>query len=270
MSSTDSSLQIKEFKLEMGGYRLQAKSLRLPGNSDQKNPTLVFLHDSLGCIQLWRDFPEKLALATQYNAFLYDRQGYGQSEPFGIEQRKTTYLEEEARILAEVLQKADIEQAILFGHSDGGSIALVAAAEYPELIKGIITEGAHVFVEGITLTGIREAVEAYKNTSLPQKLAKYHGDKTEAVFRAWTDTWLSPDFRNWNIENYLQKIKCPALIIQGKKDEYGSEAQVESIVQHSGGKAEKWMIPGIGHSPHKEAPKDVLRRSADFIRHSIL
>jgi pimeloyl-ACP methyl ester carboxylesterase len=270
MSSTASSLQTKEFRLEMGGYSLQAKSLSFPANNNEEPPALVFLHDSLGCIQLWRDFPEKLALATQCNAFLYDRQGYGQSDPFDAEQRKATYLEEEAHVLAEVLQKAGIEQAVLFGHSDGGSIALVAAAIYPELIKGIITEGAHMFVEDITLAGIREAVEAYKSTSLPQKLAKYHGDKTDRVFRAWTDTWLSPGFRNWNIENYLSKIKCPALIIQGKKDEYGSEAQVDSIVQQSGGKAERWMIPGIGHSPHKEAPEDVLGRSAEFIRHSIL
>ena len=270
MGTSASSLQEKEYKIEMGGYSLQAKSLLLKGDNKQEAPTLVFLHDSLGCIQLWRDFPERLAVATQYDAFLYDRRGYGQSSPFGSEERGTSYLEEEAHILAQVLQKAGIKQTILFGHSDGGSIALVAAAEYPGLIKGIITEGAHVFVEEITLAGIREAVAAYQTTPLPQKLARYHDDKTERVFRAWTDTWLSPDFRNWNIEKYLPKVKCPALIIQGEKDEYGTEAQVNSIVQQSGGEAEKWMIPGIGHSPHKEASEEVLQGSADFCKALLL
>lgn len=270
MSPNATSLQEHEEKIEMDGYTLHTKHLRLPSNTSQERPTLVFLHDSLGCIQLWRDLPEKLTLATQCDAFLYDRQGYGQSAPFSIEHRKPTYLEEEAHILEEVLQKAGIQQAILFGHSDGGSIALVAAAEYPERIKGIITEGAHVFVEEITLTGIRTAVDAYQSTPLPQKLAKYHGDKTERVFRAWTDTWLSPGFRSWNIEKYLPRIQCPALIIQGENDEYGTEAQVDAIVEQTGGKAEKWMIPGIGHSPHKEAPELVLQGSADFCKAVLL
>ena len=266
MGKTAHSLQEKEGRLAMEGYTLHTKSLLLPGNEANNKPVLVFLHDSLGCIQLWRDFPAKLALATQCNVFLYDRQGYGQSDPFGPGQRKTTYLEEEAHILAAVLQKAGIEHVILFGHSDGGSIALVAAAEYPDLVKGIITEGAHVFVEEITLAGIREAVKAYQNTSLPQKLAKYHGDKTEQVFRAWTDTWLSPEYRDWNIEEYLPRIECPALIIQGTADEYGTEAQVDAIVEQAGGKAEKWMIPDVGHSPHKEAPEEVLQKSTEFLR----
>lgn len=263
-------MEKKESYLKLGQQVLKAQKINPDSLGANKRPTLVFLHDSLGCIQLWRDFPEKLAVATQCNAFLYDRRGYGQSSSFGPEERSASYLEEEAHTLAQVLQKAGIRQAILFGHSDGGSIALVAAAEYPGLIKGIITEGAHVFVEEITLAGIREAVAAYQTTPLPQKLAKYHGDKTERVFRAWTNTWLSPAFRNWNIEKYLPEIKCPALIIQGEEDEYGTEAQVNRIVQQSGGEAEKWMIPGIGHSPHKEAPEEVLERSSRFIKERLL
>lgn len=266
MGTTASYFTEYDEKIEIDGYSLHTKRLCLPLNAGQEKPTLVFLHDSLGCTQLWRDFPQKLALATQCDVFLYDRQGYGQSAPFGNEQRKATYLEEEAHVLAKVLKEAGIEEAILFGHSDGGSIALVAAAEYPELIRGMITEGAHVFVEEITLAGIREAVKAYQTTSLPQKLAKYHNVKTEAVFHAWTDTWLSSGFREWNIEEYLPRIQCPGLIIQGTADEYGTEAQVDAIVEQAGGKAEKWMIPGIGHSPHKEAPELVLQGSADFCK----
>ena len=228
-------------------------------------PVLVFLHDSLGCIRLWRDFPEKLAQATGCTTLVYDRQGYGQSSPFQSINRGLDYLEQEADVLARLLEKQQIPQAILFGHSDGGSIALIAAAKYKYRINAIITEGAHVFVEELTLAGIRKAVEAYQTTDLPQKLQKYHGAKTEAVFRAWTDTWLSDSFRSWNIEHFLRSIHCPALIIQGAQDEYGTLAQVEAVVQQAQGPAQQLILPGIGHTPHREAPEQVLEKSAQFI-----
>src|SRR5262249_47331630 len=148
----------------------------------------------LGCITLWRDFPVNLAKLTGCNAIIYDRQGYGQSSHFDSKRSKE-YLEKEAEILAKLLEKCNIKKAILFGHSDGGSISLIAAARYPDRITGVITEGAHVFVEEITLQGIREAKELYKNTNLKEKLAKYHGEKTEDVFKAWTETWLSEEFQ---------------------------------------------------------------------------
>lgn len=232
----------------------------LPGK-----PVLVLLHDSLGCIKLWRDFPEKMAQATGYTALVYDRQGYGQSSPFQSINRGLDYLEQEADVLERLLEKLQIVQAILFGHSDGGSIALIAAAKYKSRINAIITEGAHVFVEEVTLAGIREAVEAYQTTDLPQKLQKYHGTKTEPVFRAWTDTWLSDSFRSWNIEHFLPAILCPALIIQGEEDEYGTLAQVEAVAQQAQGPAQQLILPGIGHTPHREAPEQVLEKSAHFI-----
>ena len=259
-------MQKEDFQIEIDGNHLQARRLLQQDSSALHRPTLVFLHDSLGCIQLWRNFPEKLAEATACNALIYDRLGYGRSAPAGPEKREKDYLEKEAHVLVKVLQKAGIQQAILFGHSDGGSIALIAAAEYPELINGIITEGAHVFVEDITLAGIREAVKAYETTSLPQKLAKYHGNKTEWVFYAWTDTWLSPRFRDWNIEQYLPKIKCPVLVIQGGEDEYGSIRQVEAIVEQVKGPAEQLIIAGAGHSPHKEAAEVTLTGANEFLR----
>ncbi len=166
-------------------------------------PAIVFLHESLGCVELWRDFPKKLGEITLCNVLVYDRLGYGRSGPFTTSKRGNGYLETEADILIEVLKVCSIEKAILFGHSDGGSISLIAAAKYPSYIIGIITEGAHIFVEDITLNGIREAEKAWYTTNLKERLQKYHGDKTEALFWAWANTWLNDAFQSWNIENFL-------------------------------------------------------------------
>lgn len=231
----------------------------------EDRPSFVFLHDSLGCIELWRDFPELVSEATACNLLVYDRQGYGKSSPFGSSDRGNNYLEVEADVLNLLLEKLGIHHVILFGHSDGGSIALIAAAKYPEKIKGVITEGAHIFVEDITLQGIKNAVEAYRTTNLKEKLTKYHGDKTDAVFWAWAKTWLTDEFKTWNIEHFLPNIKCPVLVIQGEKDEYGSLAQVNGIVKQVSGKAERLIIPSIGHTPHKEAEEVVLEKTTQFI-----
>jgi len=233
---------------------------RFPGR-----PTLVFLHDSLGCIALWRDFPERLGALTQCNVFVYDRHGYGQSGPLLQSERSPDYLESEAAVLAALLDDYALHSPILFGHSDGGSIALLTAALYPEKVAAVITEGAHVLVEEITLAGIREAIVAYQHTDLKEKLEKYHGAHTEAMFRAWTDTWTAEHFSNWNITSFLPAIVCPVLVIQGEADEFGSEQQVDSIVSGVSGKATKLYIPDIKHSPHKEAPEYILTQVAAFI-----
>jgi pimeloyl-ACP methyl ester carboxylesterase len=229
-------------------------------------PTIVFLHDSLGCIQLWRSFPRELGQLTQCNVLAYDRQGYGASAAFTTPQRRNDYLETEADTLVKLLDACGIDKAILFGHSDGGSIALIAAAKFPERCTAVITEGAHIFVEEITLTGIRNTVKAWQSTGLKLVLQKYHGNRTEAVFLAWTDTWLSPEFRSWNIENFLPLVKCPVLVIQGEKDEFGSMAQVDGIVSQVSGKVEKWIVPGVGHTPHKDSKEKVLDQTAAFIK----
>lgn len=231
----------------------------------EDRPTLIFLHDSLGCIELWRDFPQQLGQATHCNVLIYDRQGYGKSSQFGSADREHNYLEVEADVLNELMEKLSIKSAILFGHSDGGSIALIAAAKYPEKIKGVITEGAHIFVEDITLKGIKDAVEAFRTTNLRQKLTKYHGDKTKAVFWAWAKMWLSEEFESWNIEHFLPHIKCPVLVIQGEEDEYGSLAQVNGIISQIAGETQKYSIPSVGHTPHKEAKELVLTKTAAFI-----
>ena len=182
------------------------------------NPTIVFLHDSLGCIELWRDFPDKLVAATHCNMLIYDRLGYGKSDPLPTHNRPVNYMEKEADLLNDLLVEYKIEQAILFGHSDGGTIALLAASMYPQRISAVITEATHIFVEEITLKGIYAAKEAYEQTNLRERLQKYHGNKTDTMFNAWVQTWTSPNYRNWNIEHFLPGIHCPVLFIQGETD----------------------------------------------------
>lgn len=234
--------------------------------TNPERPTLVFLHDSLGCIPLWKDFPEKLGQLTDCNVIIYDRIGYGKSQPFSNPKRDNFYIEKEADILNQLLEKWNVKDAILFGHSDGGSIALITAAKYPDRISGIITEGAHIFVEEITLQGIREAIQLYETTDLKSRLEKYHGTNTEEMFWAWAGTWTTNTFQNWSIENILHNIKCPALIIQGEDDEYGSLEQVEGILKGIGKQSEKLIIPKIKHTPHKEIPELILSKSALFIK----
>jgi pimeloyl-ACP methyl ester carboxylesterase len=250
-----------DYFLDIDGVSLHV----VPDIRDIRKPFIVFLHDSLGSVSLWKDFPEKLRKATGLNMVIYDRQGYGKSVPFEDGDRDNDYLEKEADTLVEIIEELDLGRVILFGHSDGGSIALIAAAKYPERISGIITEGAHVLVEEITLLGIRTAKNKFNTTDLKQRLAKYHEDKTQAVFDAWAETWLSDEFRGWNIEHFLPEIKCPALIIQGEDDEYGSAMQVERIAEQVSGKVEVLLLPGVGHTPHKQAADLVLERSAKFI-----
>lgn len=234
-------------------------------NNYKGKPTLVFLHDSLGCTELWRDFPDKLGETMQCNVLVYDRLGYGKSDPMPTHVRPVDYMEHEADVLNELLTKLDIRDAILFGHSDGGTIALLTAAKHPERVKAVICEAAHIFVEEVTLKGIREAMEAYKTTGLPERLQKYHGDNTDTLFKAWTETWTRADFRNWNIEHLLPKVNCPLLFIQGEADEFGTLEQLNKTVAQVSGRAEECIISNVGHTPHKEAPDEVLGTVKRFI-----
>lgn len=235
----------------------------------RERPTIIFLHDSLGCVTLWREFPIMLGNATNCNVLVYDRQGYGKSAPLTTAVRNNSYLETEADILCLLIEQCGVPDAILFGHSDGGSIALITAAKCQSRVIGVVTEGAHIFVEEITLNGIREAVQAYHTTNLKERLQKYHGDKTDAVFEAWTKTWLSDAFKSWNIEHFLPQIQCPVLVIQGEADEYGSIAQVNGIAEQVAGDAHKLLIGLTGHTPHREARDIVLQRTSAFIQEVI-
>jgi pimeloyl-ACP methyl ester carboxylesterase len=250
-----------EKKLIVDGVKLAVKQIPIEDN----DKTIVFLHDSLGCIELWRDFPRQVGKAANCNVLIYDRQGYGKSDPFTTAGRLPDYMEKEADVLIQLLDNLGIDRVSLFGHSDGGSIALIAASKYPDRIDGVITEGAHIFVEEISLTGIKEAIKAYDTTDLKVRLQKYHGDKTGDVFWAWAGTWLKAEFAEWSIENFLPDIVCPVLVIQGENDEFGSIAQVDGIYGQVSGSASKLVVAATGHNPHKDTSDLVISETVKFL-----
>ena len=259
-------ISTEDFYVQAAGHKLRVRRLTHPGSDGQDSrPTLVFLHEGLGAIEMWHDLPKVLLEKTGCNGLLYDRWGHGKSDPIDV-QRTLRYIHEAAvGSVPEVLKNLGVEDTILIGHSEGGSIALIFAAEYPELVRGLITEAAHVFVEESTLKGIREAVEAYQTTDLKEKLARYHDNNTEEIFRAWYETWLSPEFKHWNIEDYLPRVTCPVLVIQGEDDPYATEAQVEAIASQVAGPAKPLLIPDCAHIPHKEATDRVVKEMTEFI-----
>ncbi len=253
-----------KFDIYAAKRRLSAEYIMPQAKTDNR-PVLVFLHEGLGSIGQWRDFPERICIATDCPALVYDRWGYGGSNPL-TEPRRPDYLHDEALLsLPEVLKQCAIDKPIFIGHSDGGSIAIIYGGTYPQKVAGIITEAAHVFVEDVTVEGIKRAVKVYESTDLKSRLAKFHGSNTELMFRGWADIWLSPEFRDWNIENYLPNIICPLIAIQGKDDEYGTPAQVEAIVGKVAGHVRRLMIDNCGHIPHVQAMEQVFAKMVNFI-----
>lgn len=235
-------------------------------DGDPKNPCLVFLHEGLGCVGMWKDFPTQLCQATNCPGLVYDRLGYGESSP-SLAKRTVHYLHHCALIeLPQVLSALVPNQpVILIGHSDGGSIALIYAAEKPTHLLGIATEASHVFVDAETLEGIKATDAAFGRGELAG-LSKYHGQKTDHIYKAWSETWQSPWFRHWNIEYLLPSIECPAMVIQGLDDQYGTMDQVDAIVSKIGGHVEKVMIDNCGHAPHLQHPRKVQKLVEKFIR----
>lgn len=231
-----------------------------------KKDTLVFLHDSLGCIQLWRDFPKQLAEVTGCNILIYDRLGYGKSEAMLSAERDLNYLELEADILNSLLEILNINNAILFGHSDGGSIALIAGSKYKHRIKALIIEAGHIFRDELTLQGVQAAKIAYTTSNIAEKLSKYHGSKVDMLYKAWVNTWLKDEFEHWNIEHFLKNITCNLLFIQGEKDDYGTMEQLYRTIKQCSGKTNALIIPNIGHTPHKEIPNFIIEKVSIFIK----
>ncbi len=250
--------------LQAAGHRLHAERL-LPSHANP-GPTVVFLHEGLGSIGQWRDFPAQLCALAGLPGLVYERWGFGRSDPL-TGPRPKDYLHREAQdSLPDVLAACGIaDPPILFGHSDGGSIALLFAAAYPDRTLAVISEAAHVFVEEVCLVGIRVARTAYEQGDLRKGLHRYHGTNTDIMFRGWCDTWLRSDFRDWNIERELHQIACPTLVIQGADDEYGTRAQVDTIAAGISGPTEISWLPGCAHVPHHQARELVLATTARFI-----
>jgi pimeloyl-ACP methyl ester carboxylesterase len=226
-------------------------------------PVIVFLHEALGSIRQWKDFPAGLCAATELRGLVFDRLGHGLSSPLPG-RRSPDYLREEGEDrLPEILRAAGIDRPVLFGNSDGGSIALYFAAAHAA--TAVICEAAHVVLEEFTLEGIRRFADSWATTDVAQRLARSHGDKTEALFHNWHDTWLSPAFARFDMTDRLSRITCPSLVIQGGLDQYGSAAQVKAIVDGIGAPARAWILPEAGHAPHLEQQELVIDRVRAFL-----
>jgi pimeloyl-ACP methyl ester carboxylesterase len=226
-------------------------------------PTIVMLHEGLGSIALWKDFPEHVAQGTGCGVFLYSRYGHGHSERLA-EKRTVNYLHHEAKIvLPALLAETGIQRPILFGHSDGAAIALIYAGTYPNSPRALILEAPHEFVEELAVKSIAAAKVAFETTDLAHKLGRYH-DHVDATFWGWNDIWLDPDFRAWNIESYLDSVHCPVLVIQGEDDEYGTVAQIVAI-QARIPAAQVLLLRHCGHSPHRDQQGATLDRVAEFV-----
>lgn len=235
-----------------------------------QQPELVFLHDSLGSITTWGSFPETVCARLNMRGLVYDRQGHGMSDPLPTTYRASDYHFKEVEILVSLLSSLSIQQAVLFGHSDGGTIALLAAALYPDKIVGVISEAGHVFVEPKTIEGIIAAKEYYEqHKGLKSRLSKHHGDKATALLKAWTENWLRPEFRGWNIESHLQRINCPVLVIQGEEDEFATTSQVEAICSRVSGRSIPHVIGETGHIPHKTAEEEVVNAVEKFLANTL-
>jgi pimeloyl-ACP methyl ester carboxylesterase len=224
---------------------------------------VVLLHEGLGSVSMWREFPSALATRAGRRVMAYSRFGHGQSDR-PARPHTPDFMHQEAALLPRILDASGIERAILFGHSDGGSIALLAAAQSPARVAALVLEAPHVFVEDISITSIEQTTAGYETSDLRARLARHHDD-VDVAFRGWSDVWLSPEFRAWNLEAFLPRITCPTLLIQGEQDEYGTLRQLDAIQQQLSGPVERLVLPDCGHSPHRDRPEDVLAAASRFL-----
>ncbi|CAJ0822502.1 2-succinyl-6-hydroxy-2, 4-cyclohexadiene-1-carboxylate synthase [Ralstonia flaminis] len=258
------SLDAAETWITTVNGRLYAK--RWGGTADGAVlPPIVLLHDSLGCVELWRDFPQRLAQATGRAVIAYDRLGFGQSDPhrgpIGAD-----FIRQEAHTgFSALIDQLGVERFIAFGHSVGGGMAVSIAAAYPDRCVGLITESAQAFVEAQTREGIRTAQAQFAEPGQMSRLERYHGDKAHWVLDAWVSTWLSPAFADWCLDEELLGVRCPVLAMHGTEDEYGSTAQPERIVTLAGAPARLALLQRCGHVPHREQEATVLDAVRAFV-----
>lgn len=235
------------------------------GAVESAYPVVVFLHEGLGSIGLWKDYPEKFCRENGFTGLVFSRYGYGQSTPRPAEERwPLTFMHAQAHeVLPAFFSKLGLEKPWLFGHSDGASIALLYAARYPAAVSGIVVAAPHILVEDLTIKSIEEARATYLSTDLRAKLARYHADP-DSAFWGWNDIWLDPAFRAWNIEDQLALIACPVLAVQGEDDEYGTLKQINGI-KRKASQTRLLVLPKCGHSPHRDQPEALTQEVAQFI-----
>ena len=227
---------------------------------------LVFLHEGLGSIRQWRDFPAQVAAAAGCRALVYDRYGYGQSDLLAEPRRTVRFMHDEALIaLPEILSSLRIENPVLVGHSDGASIALIHAGA-GHAVRAVVAMAPHVFIEPICLSSIAKATQTFESTDLAQKLGRYHRDARK-TFYGWADVWLDPDFKGWDIRaDYLPGVRCPVLAIQGHDDEYGTMAQLDEIAARVAGPCTLLKLDNCGHSPFRDRAAEVMSKVSSFVK----
>ena len=248
--------------LDIGSQRLEYRML---GSRPDTAPTLVLLHEGLGCVGLWGDFPDRLAAATGLGIFVYSRAGYGKSSPVKLP-RPTRYMHDEAReTLPRLLETIGFQHGLLVGHSDGASIAAIYAGSHQDhRVGGLVLIAPHFFTEDPGIAAIAEARKAYETSDLRQRLARWHADADNA-FRGWNDVWLDPDFRKWDITEFLAYIRVPVLIVQGEDDQYGTVKQIEAAEKECYCPVEVALLKGARHSPQRDAPEATLKAITEFV-----
>lgn len=235
----------------------------IPGPVDR--PLVVFLHEALGSVSLWRDFPQRLCEAVDCPGLVYSRRGHGRSHPRVPARYEADYLEREAQqVLPALLDALGVAPGyVLFGHSDGASIALLHADAFADRVRGAIVLAPHVFVEDVTVAGVQAAGTAWRSSDLPARLARHHADAA-SVFERWQQRWLDPSFHGWNVEHRLNDIRCPVLAIQGEGDEYATMAQIDRIAARAP-QCEVLKLPACGHSPHRDCASQVIDAARRFV-----
>lgn len=255
-------IETRELNVSVPGGSVFARIWQPPNAS---GIPIVLLHDSVGCVELWRDFPNILAQSLNRNIIAYDRLGFGRSTP-RTDLPSNDFISQETNIIVALLDALRIEKSVLFGYSVGGSMALCAAADAPDRVAAVISESAQMCVEDRTLEGIATAQERFSNPEQLQKLCRYHGDRTEWILRAWWQVWTSPSYANWSMAPVLPKVKCPVLAIHGDRDDYGSYAFPELVARLAGGETTLLLLEHCGHMPHRERLDEVLGAVSSFLQ----
>jgi pimeloyl-ACP methyl ester carboxylesterase len=263
---TESTAEVTQFaRIDWRGRELRLE-YQWVGAAASTVPPVVFLHEGLGSVSMWKDFPQRLCAEHGLKGLVFSRYGYGQSTPRPAGERWTPdYMHAQAHeVLPALLERLDIARPWLFGHSDGASIALLYAARFP--VSGVVVLAPHVFVEDVSIASIEQARVAYETTDLRERLARHHADP-DSAFIGWNRIWLDPAFRRWNIEAELDSVPCPVLAVQGENDEYGTLEQVHAIQRHLP-KTRLLVLPDCAHSPHRDQPDALAREAGRFILES--
>jgi pimeloyl-ACP methyl ester carboxylesterase len=250
--------------------RLFARSWKPSDMPTDRRETILLFHDSLGCVELWHNFPAELALATGRPVVAYDRLGFGQSDACDGPLAPTSIRDEAVKVVPRLLEQLGLTKGILFGHSVGGSMAVSVASHLPGRCEALITESAPSFVEDRTLVGVRAGEADFERPDRFERLVRYHGSKACWVLDAWVKTWLKPSFRGWCLDDDLKGVSCPTLVIHGDRDDYASREQPERIERLAMGQARVVILEGCGRVPHREVPARVLKEVAQFCRCTML